>query len=1343
MSQNRPYGRPPPPPPPPGQRFQPNAHYSSAAAPVAHYAPPTRTPDYYWDWERERDRARHAAAYYPAAPTHAPALAPAPYPPHERAVYPPQQPLSYNRDPTSRRAAGDRRAPLAYPPPPPPPPPSRPVPPPSRRRPPPPPPPPPPAAPVSLKHSFPALQDPDPIAQVGISSRSASSLSPRVEPRAAPSTHITWPRSPSLPPPPPPRLPPPDPSPVPVSVPAPAVPPPPQAPLSTAARPPPVPPLPARLARTNPAAARDDNDDRTSPAAARVVEVEAIRAGPATATAVDNDNDNDNDDLEASPLLYPPSPASPPPERTRPRDPTPPAAVTRPDEDDADESHGAEPVVDTPDEVVDAQDLMAEIEREIEREAIERLEKGVNDDDDDDGDYGFEGLEELLGMGIIGIGATSGGGGGGGLKGGHETPDLYPPSPAAAAGGGDTFGETKKDEEQQDERGGERLAREPRVAEDLPRSDPPAIEPSTREPGRDPVDAAAAEREDDAGSGADELEEETSGDDEAFVASALVNRRPPRPPNDHAASTLGAARRAEDEGDDEEGEEVELDMTADDTHTFEDAIQPFPDPDDDDDDDGDDSGIEETSSTVLHHHGSEFDFEMGSGDEVQHEPEDSALEPGFDSSDDENGKANDGDNDGEGQRRPRKRRRIESAASRARSIEPATGKMDVEQASTGRADGGGVGTDSIARASRLSLGKGNAAGALAIGEHRAAKGDSSTTADDGDTDQPTQADSSAGPVAPSGASESRAGNEIELELEEGELPADAANASGTTQSTTKGPTQPQVAPFARAPTSVLPNGKAVYQRRVPLTAPIVSPITAPGIPNTSAPATPSATPSPAASKGVYTRRALLAGTDPLTISSLSNLNAANAAATPPSSATKATYERPPGLAAPAVPSKAKGALPLSPEEKVERLPAKLHALFPSDFASPAAVPYAAVFGAPNHSANPSRALAHQPDEKALWGFWPSPPALKAGKAVFPARRPVAVVDDPSVDPRGPGAARTEVFIDNSNVFYSFLNWVRARKDAKVIQKLYKQADAAAGKPRSVKILTLAGKKVKMDYDVLFGLLERGRKVERRVLVASSPMWQSLEAAVNWGYEVSLLQRVPRILPADPTSHNQGSSAPAVAGANPAVNKKRDKKGNLISKDVKHYKEQAVDELVHLKILESVLDYTPPPLPPPDASAVEPKEEVADEASDTQPSSGDAAMDDAKDVKVEREDGSGSEVEASDNTAGNEAVATTGGPGLRDSAVPSAVPDGAGPRSRPTLVIATGDANSSEYNPGGFLGCVRRALDRGWDVEIASFSTHGLSSLWAGERAKRVTDDGRARGELRIVNLETFAEELVN
>lgn len=56
---------------------------------------------------------------------------------------------------------------------------------------------------------------------------------------------------------------------------------------------------------------------------------------------------------------------------------------------------------------------------------------------------------------------------------------------------------------------------------------------------------------------------------------------------------------------------------------------------------------------------------------------------------------------------------------------------------------------------------------------------------------------------------------------------------------------------------------------------------------------------------------------------------------------------------------------------------------------------------------------------------------------------------------------------------------------------------AAGRPKTTKTVTLAGRKVKLDYAVLFGLLERGRRVEKRCVVASSTLWQGLEAAVDW------------------------------------------------------------------------------------------------------------------------------------------------------------------------------------------------------------------------------------------------------
>ena len=204
-------------------------------------------------------------------------------------------------------------------------------------------------------------------------------------------------------------------------------------------------------------------------------------------------------------------------------------------------------------------------------------------------------------------------------------------------------------------------------------------------------------------------------------------------------------------------------------------------------------------------------------------------------------------------------------------------------------------------------------------------------------------------------------------------------------------------------------------------------------------------------------------------------------------------------------------------------------------------------------------------------------------------------------------------------------------------------------------------------------------------------------------------------------------------------------------------------MVHLKILESVLDYTPSPPP---HSAPEPVVEAASKTTETGEDNGKSEKETKTAEEVVGESGKGDvEMSEVDETSivkkgGSAASSARQGEKLVDTeqtkstptATTSTLPDdptllasssaSTTPRARPTLVIATGDANSSEYNPGGFLGCVRRALDRGWDVEIASFSTHGLSSLWIGEKAKRLTEDGKPRGELRIVNLETFAEELV-
>jgi hypothetical protein len=169
------------------------------------------------------------------------------------------------------------------------------------------------------------------------------------------------------------------------------------------------------------------------------------------------------------------------------------------------------------------------------------------------------------------------------------------------------------------------------------------------------------------------------------------------------------------------------------------------------------------------------------------------------------------------------------------------------------------------------------------------------------------------------------------------------------------------------------------------------------------------------------------------------------------------------------------------------LPPKLLLAFPDDITPEiAASPH---LYAPATLATAGAKSLPPPTEQVTHGFWPAPPPLHSGKGLYPAPLPVpgAVAREDDKRPR------VDIFIDNSNVLYSFLNWVRARPEAKLASYVGK----VGGKTKTTKTVTLAGKKVRMDYEVLFAILERGRKVEKRVLVASSTLWQSLDAAVNW------------------------------------------------------------------------------------------------------------------------------------------------------------------------------------------------------------------------------------------------------
>ena len=207
--------------------------------------------------------------------------------------------------------------------------------------------------------------------------------------------------------------------------------------------------------------------------------------------------------------------------------------------------------------------------------------------------------------------------------------------------------------------------------------------------------------------------------------------------------------------------------------------------------------------------------------------------------------------------------------------------------------------------------------------------------------------------------------------------------------------------------------------------------------------------------------------------------------------------------------------------------------------------------------------------------------------------------------------------------------------------------------------------------------------------------------------------------------------------------------------------------MHLKILQSLLDFDPPPLPllsrAPTPDPVEPSAVVA-AAAPTAPAAPTASTATETEPPAPR-DTRFQPAAAFLAPAAPAPAAPAPAAAEASEPAPRFLPAGSKPpqprpntnnkkttpalrivprtpaRNRPVLVIGTGDANSSEYNPGGFLGCVRRALDRGWDVEIAAF-TSGISSLWTGEQIRRFTDDGRPRGELRVIDLAQFGEELV-
>ena len=140
-----------------------------------------------------------------------------------------------------------------------------------------------------------------------------------------------------------------------------------------------------------------------------------------------------------------------------------------------------------------------------------------------------------------------------------------------------------------------------------------------------------------------------------------------------------------------------------------------------------------------------------------------------------------------------------------------------------------------------------------------------------------------------------------------------------------------------------------------------------------------------------------------------------------------------------------------------------------------------------------------------------------------------------------------VFIDISNISIGFHDCLKVSRDI----------------PRDTRV-----KRIPMNFHNFSLVLERGRPAAKRVLVGSDSN-PATDQAKALGYETNILERVHKARELTPRQKKYNSrSAGETSGSetNTGITPRRAEK----------WVEQAVDEILHLKILESLIDYSDKP-----------------------------------------------------------------------------------------------------------------------------------------------------------------------
>lgn len=332
------------------------------------------------------------------------------------------------------------------------------------------------------------------------------------------------------------------------------------------------------------------------------------------------------------------------------------------------------------------------------------------------------------------------------------------------------------------------------------------------------------------------------------------------------------------------------------------------------------------------------------------------------------------------------------------------------------------------------------------------------------------------------------------------------------------------------------------------------------------------------------------------------------------------------------------------------------------------------------------------------------------------------VDTRGPSPKGDDERLIHVFVDHSNILIGLLNYLK-RYPQQHPQYRYDPASS----PTSATPLHPKPPR-HLSHSALTLILERGRPVTRRVLVTSSPLYQSMESAEQLGFEVRIYARVPDMGDgmdrekghARSTSAGSGGDLPTLKSLNIKGRNGSTRKQNhsrKLSGSTSTESEQGSGGFPNA-FLRSLGSPSNGALSASLPSSLSTTALVAIPGNGTSPPSStpriryrEQGVDELLQLKL------------------HQALASIDGP----------------PPPNSTIILATGDGNVGQFNEDGFLGSVRTALKKGWRVELYAWEG-GLSKSWKrefGQGSEWGTKlEGESEPRFKVIGMEQFGAELV-